>query len=370
MLPIPFSSTITNVHGNDEGCVRAESKPIIIIYRIPFSFANNLMSEQELKNPGNYFLVRNGGAKDTGSCDSHNGGSGFTGSGLIGRQVPTIYVGQGDSHDDGSGVLKRMVGKHAEGVDEWDVGYALTCGTPNLLDATALNWLERYFYDKACAVGRYQVLNSVRPPGKEPDMATKGVLMNFIEIAEYLLKRDLGLYAFEKAGYRNIPIGFSDSPLIGKQMFLSNAKAGVYAVGVMTGYKTIYVYPGATVGKENRLLNQKGAEKYGKLRKELEEKGVIKQGEFVEGYEFSSVSQAATVILGTSTNGKTNWKDKDGVSLEDILEQGGAVTGVQLNTAEIAPSEEVNTPITAEIAPSVDEEAVLPETVEIAPSEE
>ena len=63
MLPIPFSSTITNVHGNDEGCVRAESKPIIIIYRIPFSFANNLMSENELKNPGIYFLVRMVGRK-------------------------------------------------------------------------------------------------------------------------------------------------------------------------------------------------------------------------------------------------------------------------------------------------------------------
>ena len=369
MLPIPFSSTITNVHGNDEGCVRAESKPIIIIYRIPFSFANNLMSENELKNPGIYFLVRNGGAKDAGSCDSHNGGSG-----LIGSNVPTIYVGQGDSHDDGSGVLKRMVGKHAEGVDEWDVGYAVTCGTPNLLDATALNWLERYFYDIACAVGRYQVLNSVRPPGKEPDMATKGVLMNFIEIAEYLLKRDLGLYAFEKVGYRNIPIGFSDSPLIGKQMFLSNAKAGVYAVGVMSGYKTIYVYPGATVGKENRLLNQKGAEKYGKLRKELEEKGIINKGEFAQGYEFNSVSQAASVVLGFSTNGKTNWKDKDGVSLEDILKPGGAVTAendtsVQPNTDEIASPEpeEVATPSTEEIASSESEEAATPDTDEITP---
>ena len=392
MLPIPFSSTITNVHGNDEGCVRAESKPIIIIYRIPFSFANNLMSENELKNPGIYFLVRNGGAScdkgnGAGSCDSHNGGSGFTGSGLIGRQVPTIYVGQGDSHDDGSGVLKRMVGKHAEGVDEWDVGYAVTCGTPNLLDATALNWLERYFYDKACAVGRYQVLNSVRPPGKEPDMATKGVLMNFIEIAEYLLKRDLGLYAFEKEGYRNIPIGFSDSPLIGKQM--------VYAVGVMTGYKTIYVYPGATVGKENRLLKQKSVEKYGKLRKELEEKGIINKGEFAQGYEFSSVSQAAAVIMGTSTNGRTYWKDKDGASLEDILEPGGAVTAendtadqavsaetdaagspqndeeATFNTDEITIAEpgEVDLPETVEITSPEAVEAATPDTVEITPPE-
>ena len=376
MLPIPFSSTITNVHGNDEGCVRAESKPIIIIYRIPFSFANNLMSEQELKNPGIYFLVRNGGAKDAGSCDSHNGGSGFTGSGLIGSNVPTIYVGQGDSHDDGSGVLKRMVGKHAEGVDEWDVGYAVTCGTPNLLDATALNWLERYFYDKACAVGRYQVLNSVRPPGKEPDMATKGVLMNFIEIAEYLLKRDLGLYAFEKVGYRNIPIGFSDSPLIGKQMFLSNAKAGVYAIGVMTGYKSIYVYPGATVGKENRLMKQKRVEKYGQLRKELEEKGIIKKGEFVEGYEFSSASQAATVILGTSTNGKTYWKDKNGVSLEDILKPGGAVTAendvvilAETDAAGSPQNDEEATFNTDEITLAVPEEAALPEAVEITSPE-
>ena len=395
MLPIPFSSTITNVHGNDEGCVRAESKPIIIIYRIPFSFANNLMSENELKNPGIYFLVRNGGAKDAGSCDSHNGGSGFTGSGLIGSNVPTIYVGQGDSHDDGSGVLKRMVGKHAEGVDEWDVGYALTCGTPNLLDATALNWLERYFYDKACAVGRYQVLNSVRPPGKEPDMATKGVLMNFIEIAEYLLKRNLGLYAFEKVGYQNIPIGFSDSPLIGKQMFLSNAKAGVYAVGVMTGYKSIYVYPGATVGRENRLLKQKSVEKYGKLRKELEEKGIINKGEFAQGYEFSSVSQAAAVIMGTSTNGRTYWKDKDGASLEDILEPGGAVTAendtadqavsaetdaagspqndeeATFNTDEITIAEpgEVDLPETVEITSPEAVEAATPDTVEITPPE-
>ena len=203
-------------------------------------------------------------------------------------------------------------------------------------------------------------------------MATKGVLMNFIEIAEYLLKRNLGLYAFEKVGYQNIPIGFSDSPLIGKQMFLCNAKAGVYAVGVMTGYKTIYVYPGATVGRENRLLKQK-KESYGQLRKELEEKGIIKKGEFVEGYEFTVTAENDTadqaVSAETDAAGSPQNDEEATFNTDEItIAEPGEVDLPE--TVEITSPEAVEaaTPDTVEITPPEAEEATLPENVEVGTS--
>ena len=102
----------------------------------------------------------------------------------------------------------------------------------------------------------------------------------------------------------------------------------------------------------------------------------IKKGEFVEGYEFSSASQAATVILGTSTNGKTYWKDKNGVSLEDILKPGGAVTAendvvilAETDAAGSPQNDEEATFNTDEITLAVPEEAALPEAVEITSPE-
>ena len=122
----PFTISVDYLHGTVDGCVRVVAIPHITAYRIPRDFARNLQDEQELKQAGIYLLVN--------------------------EEEKTIYVGQADLRDNGKGVLARMVKPHPSkkvDVDNWTTGYALTCGTPHLFGATELNYLERYFYDKA-----------------------------------------------------------------------------------------------------------------------------------------------------------------------------------------------------------------------------
>ena len=308
MVSIPLSITVDYIHGTDEGCKRVSAKPNILIYQIPSFFAGNLISESELKTPGIYFLVKN--------------------------SEPSIYVGQADSHDDGSGILKRMMGKHSEGIDAWDVGYALTSGTPNFLQATELNWLEQVFYDKAKETGRYKLLNNVRPHANEPDFSTKAVLSSFIDNALFILPRVLQCYAFEPLNSDLVPVRFSDSELIGRQLFLTSHKNKAYAMGVLTGHKSIYVYQGASIGKTNNLLSQKGNKGYGLLREELEEKGII-DGVLTTGYEFLSPSQAACIIMGVSISANDIWKDKDGHTLGELKKLG-------INAVDDGPEETAN----------------------------
>lgn len=68
------------------------------------------------------------------------------------------------------------------------------------------------------------------------------------------------------------------------------------------------------------------AQTYSKIRKDLIEKGFVKKSEgknfeFITEYEFSSPSQAGSVILGYSVNGRTFWKDKSGKNLKEIEEE-------------------------------------------------
>lgn len=64
-----------------------------------------------------------------------------------------------------------------------------------------------------------------------------------------------------------------------------------------------------------------------KLRKELIDTNVIKDGILQEKQLFSSPSYAAAFVLGMNTNGRTDWRDKNGRTLKEleelIDEQGG-----------------------------------------------
>lgn len=57
---------------------------------------------------------------------------------------------------------------------------------------------------------------------------------------------------------------------------------------------------------------------YFDLRKKLESDGVISDGVFVRNYEFSAPSAASSVILGRSSNGKTDWKTQSGKKLSEF----------------------------------------------------
>ena len=56
------------------------------------------------------------------------------------------------------------------------------------------------------------------------------------------------------------------------------------------------------------------------LRKELIEANIIRDGILQEKQLFSSPSYAAAFVLGMNTNGRTDWRDKNGRTLKELEE--------------------------------------------------
>ncbi len=67
------------------------------------------------------------------------------------------------------------------------------------------------------------------------------------------------------------------------------------------------------------------------LRQNLVGDGVLIREEkllrFTQDYTFNSPSLASCVVLGSSSNGRTDWKDKDGRTLKQIQESETQTTG-------------------------------------------
>ncbi|WP_312791677.1 DUF4357 domain-containing protein [Sphingobacterium sp.] len=97
----------------------------------------------------------------------------------------------------------------------------------------------------------------------------------------------------------------------------SLSMSGVTAKAVLTS-NGIEVLKGSEMSKKQyKALSGT----YGNLRSTLIEKGIVilKDGKniFNENYEFSSPSTAGAVIVGYSVNGRTAWKDKNGVTIKE-----------------------------------------------------
>ena len=57
------------------------------------------------------------------------------------------------------------------------------------------------------------------------------------------------------------------------------------------------------------------------LREKIKKNNEIINGRLTKDYLFNSPSYAAAFILGMQTNGRTDWKTKDGITLKDLEEK-------------------------------------------------
>ena len=140
-----------------------------------------------------------------------------------------------------------------------------------------------------------------------------------------------------KSTYKNTVI--KESQIASMEEFIANIKVLVNAMGYrilesvpIATDTTEYLFcksgssdgkgfisaGGFTVVKGSKVSNhfansfETGAKSYFDLRKKLETDGIIVDGVFVKNYEFSAPSAASSVILGRSSNGKTEWKTQSG----------------------------------------------------------
>lgn len=258
-----------------------------IIFKIPRSELEKCKNLSELDNDGVYFLI------------GENGG-----------EQPTIYIGQAGSRKNGKGILSRLSEHYNNPDKNWTEAIVFTT-SDNSFGATEISWLENKFCNMAIKAARYDVKNGNDPsPG---NITEEKVIMlkEQADVAELILSA-IGYKIFEPPQSKTSPpVATPD-----KEIFYLARRDNTVDAKMMrtpTGYK---VLAGSKISPNDdgkRSLNVKNARNTAQIDA---------NGKLLEDVEFPKPSPAAEFVLGTSADGNSRWKTKEGVPLKNFL-QGG-----------------------------------------------
>ena len=247
---------------------------------IPRAKLDDAGKRQELKNVGVYFLI--------GSSDEDS--------------KPMLYVGEAEE------CLIRLKQQNKQ-KDFWNIAITIISKT-QYFTKTHIKFLESYCYEEANKAGRYKIENPTIPsmPFVSESMVAD-LLDNFDTIR--ILVATLGYPIFD-------------------QIKKPQKKDILYCKGKAAKAEGEYTEDGLIVfaGSTCNLQETKSAGPYVKnWREQLVEDGVLQKDDniykFTQDHIFSSPSTAAAVVLGRRANGWTEWKYKDGKTLDEITRQGG-----------------------------------------------
>lgn len=270
----PATIKLYLVHGSPNGLRTAElsnwsGKAIAA----PRTEIPELLKREELESPGFYLL--------TGVYP--------------GSEDKAIYIGEAEN------VASRLR-KHAS-KDFWNAVTVFISKDENLTKAH-IRYLEGKLLEMASEVGTSVVMNTNSSGAKLPesDAAEMDV---FLEKCLQLLPV-LGVSDFNKV---------SESQK-GENLLYCKIK-GLIATGKRTSNGFV-VFSGSQAVLEHR----DSAKNIKTKREELVAKGLLEKRDghlvFTKDIEFGSPSTAGSVVRGGNTNGLTNWKDSNGVSLKEI----------------------------------------------------
>ena len=217
------------------------------------------------------------------------------------QEKPEIYIGKGD--------VKSRTYSHDSQKDFWTVVFAI-----RLKDATGFNdahnsYLEHYFVKKAKDLN-LAVMNENKQVPKCPHLGEEilSELEYYIDTIETLLST-LGLKCFQ-----SLENGKGTSGNI----FVCSDKYGSCGKGEYTE-EGFLLYKGSVC----KMELHKGTDKIPQ-RDEMLRSGLLKRHNdsyvLQENKLFSSVSAAASVVLGRRANGWIEWKNQEGKTL-DALER-------------------------------------------------
>lgn len=246
---------------------------------IPRARLDDAAKRKELKNVGIYFLI--------GSSNEDS--------------KPMLYVGEAEE------CLTRLKQQNKQ-KDFWNIAISIISKT-QYFTKTHIKFLEAYCYAEARRASRYKIENPTVPsmPFVSESMEAD-LLDNFDTIR--ILVATLGYPIFDQIKKPQ------------KKDILCCKGKSARAEGEYTEDGLI-VFTGSTCN----LQETQSAGPYVKnWRDQLIEDGVLQKDDnvyrFTEDHIFSSPSTAAAVVLGRRANGWTEWKYKDGKTLDEIKRQG------------------------------------------------
>lgn len=211
------------------------------------------------------------------------------------NKIAQIYIGQTRN-----GVVR--LDDHNRSKDFWNKAIMFLADSKTF-SLDMMSGLEEYAIMKAHESNRYKVENSVKPKYEIDEYDLPSIEEVYEEIQ----------FIMATQGYKmdNAKMSMNDADIF------QTSRKGIIARGVYGGDK-FQVLEGSEINLEKPVH----LEKYNRQRKELYEKGdIVKQGDkyvLTVTLEFNTPSGASDFVLGGSTNGWAEWKNKDGKTLDVV----------------------------------------------------
>ncbi len=277
-----FSKTIQMYifDGNPNGRIMCElSNWNGRVYKISRNELLKFSQREDSQNTGVYFLF--------GKDDENN---------------DTVYIGEAEK------MIVRLK-QHLKDSEYWNDCIAVI-SKDNLLNKAHVKYLENAFYMLAQKSGRYNILNSTVPTCSSVSEYDEAMLQEFISNAK-LLVNTLGYKAFDTIDDSNVNQRDEAEYFYIKAARGANAKGLIVSDGfaVMKGS----IIASSTVPSMSESLKNR--------RNSLIKKGIINENfEFTKDYIFTSPSLAASIVMGRSANGLTEWKNDKNKSIKNLEE--------------------------------------------------
>lgn len=255
--------------------ITSRTVKVILIPRSKLDYMN---SRAELKNVGIYFLI--------GSSDEE------------GKAL--LYIGEAED------CLNRLK-QHNTTKDFWTFALVVVSKT-QYFTKTHIKFLEYHCYKEAENVGRFALENSATPNQPFVPEAMQSDLLDNFETIKILVSA-IGFPVFD---HIRKPEKKDILHCKGKEAFAE----GEYSED------GLIVFSGSKCNLEE--TKTAGPWVIG-MREKLQQSGILKREgniyKFTSDYIFSSPSAAAATVLGRRANGWTEWKYKNGKTLDEVKRQ-------------------------------------------------
>lgn len=267
-----------------------------IAYKIPRSYLDKCEDRQDLRQSGVYFLF----GKNKNNEDE-------------------VYIGQAGIRKDGSGVLFKVFEHLKDDIYFSEAVILVTQNNP--FGLAEVNYLKNRFSDMAIDVDRYRVRNENGLNQENLTEERESELDDFIEYSKLVLGV-LGYKLFvplvESTVEENEEIVEENGELmlyLSRKMKKSNKTIEAKCMKTDKGFIVL---------KDSMIeeIDSKSIpESIKVIRRKCRRKNKIADGRITGNYLFTSPSSAASFVLGMNTNGRTDWKTEDGLTLKELEEK-------------------------------------------------
>lgn len=266
-----------------------------LAYKIPRTYLDECKDRTDLKQSGVYFLF-----------------------GKNEMEEDEVYIGQAGIRKNGEGVLFRVI-EHLK--DDFYFSDAIMLTTQNnSFGPTEISYLENKFTNLAKEIDRYKVRNGNDPNPGNVTEEKESELIDFIEYSKMVLGV-LGYKLFVPILDNKVRIEDEENLQENEILYLSRTsrKSNRLIEGKCRRTGEGFV---VLAGSQIEEIDSRAIPKSIKdLRKKCMINGEIIEGKITKDYLFNSPSYASAFLLGITTNGKTDWKNKEGLTLKELEEK-------------------------------------------------